>query len=133
MQIEKETYLITPFIKNSFLNQSVANFSNELGNADFNQVMATIKKNKTALLPQKMLRKCRKKIYSVFNAVGNSITRDNRVDKTEIYEFVKGYYSSVKNENITNEQIDNMRFKDLLDIFVIWVKDYQKNYEKKNK
>lgn len=122
MYIEKETYLAKPFIKKSFLNQSVSAFSENLGNADFNKVMSVIKNNKTILMPSKLLNNNKDAIYSVFDAISNSITQDNRVDKNEIYDFIRGYYNKVKKQEISDEQISKLRVLDLLDILLIWVK-----------
>jgi hypothetical protein len=137
MYIEKETYLAKPFIKKSFLNQSVSALSDNLGNADFNKIMFVIKNNKTFLMPSKLLNNNRGTIYSVFEAVSNSITQDNRVDKNEIYEFIRGYYNKVKKQDISDEQIGKLRVLDLLDIILIWVKgrnnpEYRRNKVKGN-
>jgi hypothetical protein len=137
MYIEKETYLAKPFIKKSFLNQSVSTLSDNLGNADFNKIMFVIKNNKTFLMPSKLLNNNRGTIYSVFEAVSNSITQDNRVDKNEIYEFIRGYYNKVKKQDISDEQIGKLRVLDLLDIILIWVKgrnnpEYRRNKVKGN-
>lgn len=128
MYIEKETYLIKPFLKKSFLNQSISTFSDNLGNADINKVMSIIQENKTKLLPSKLITKNKKQICSVFNVVGNSITRDNHVSKEELYKFIKGYYKRVKGQDVTDEQIDNLRVFDMIDIFVIWTKDFKDEY-----
>jgi hypothetical protein len=137
MYIEKETYLAKPFIKKTFLNQSVSALSDNLGNADFNKIMFVIKNNKTFLMPSKLLNNNRGTIYSVFEAVSNSITQDNRVDKNEIYEFIRGYYNKVKKQDISDEQIGKLRVLDLLDIILIWVKgrnnpEYRRNKVKGN-
>lgn len=133
MYIEKETYLAKPFIKKSFLNQSVSALSDNLGNADFNKIMFVIKNNKTFLMPSKLLNNNRGTIYSVFEAVSNSITQDNRVDKNEIYEFIRGYYNKVKKQDISDEQIGKLRVLDLLDIILIWVKGRNNPEYRRNK
>ena len=88
-------------------------------------------------MPSKLLNNNRGTIYSVFEAVSNSITQDNRVDKNEIYEFIRGYYNKVKKQDISDEQIGKLRVLDLLDIILIWVKgrnnpEYRRNKVKGN-
>ncbi len=125
MYIEKETYLIKPFIKNSFLKQSVSDFGNNIGNASSKDIVSTIDKNRSVLLSKKNLLKNQKYIYKIFNVVGNSITRDNHIDKAEIYKFIRDYYKYIKKQNITDEAIGNMKVFDMLDLMVIWYKKHQ--------
>ena len=124
MYIQKETYLIKPFIKNSFLKQSVSEFGDNIGNANFDDIVSLIDSNRTVLLSRKTLNKNKKYIYTIFDVVGNSITKDNRIDKAEIYEFIRDYYHYFKKQDLTNEQIGKMKVFDMLDLMVIWYKTH---------
>ena len=124
MYIQKETYLIKPFIKNSFLKQSVSEFGDNIGNANFDNIVSLIDSNRTVLLSRKTLNKNKKYIYTIFDVVGNSITKDNRIDKAEIYKFIRDYYHYFKKQDLTNEQIGKMKVFDMLDLMVIWYKTH---------
>ena len=133
MRIEKETVIAKKFVKNSFLNKPLGEFTQELGNANFNKVMNVIKTNKSIYTPNKAIKHYTPEIYTVFRVVGNSITKDNKIDRAEIYNFVKGYYNKVKHQNLTDEQISNLKIADLLDITIIWVKNVKDRYLKAHK
>lgn len=122
MNIETETYFLKPFIKNSFLKQSVSEFGDKIGNANFDDIVSIIDSNRTVLLSRKTLNKNKKYIYPIFDVVGNSITVDNHIDKAEIYKFIRDYYKYIKKQNITDEAIGNMKVFDILDLMVIWYK-----------
>ena len=139
------------FVKNDFLNQTVGQFSSNMGLLSFNDVKNLILKNTSWYINKKAVNsffeKNNTRIYNIFSEIdGRTLNRDaildkkeiiplkrrdGYIEKQEIYQFIKDYYRCEKNIRLTDEEVSKMKLDTLLDIIVILDKIHMQSQKKK--
>ena len=118
----------TFFIKKSFLNQSMGDFSNNFDKTDYRGFEQIVKDNCIWGMGKLAVKVCRGSVKSVFETVdgipvynqstNGVIKKDGYVDKDEMFQLIKDSYKTVKGKNISDEELPKMSVKDAIDLVV---------------
>ena len=129
MYIEPETKIVKGLVKDSFLDQSVEEFTNENCGISYSDLDTIIKKNKSIFVPGFMVKSaresCEKEIKWLFDSFDKNIQQDGIVEKEEVFQIIRDYFQNVNNQQVSDEQIEKLKVLDLIDMII--------NYYKRNK
>lgn len=129
MYIEPETKIVKGLVKDSFLDQSVEEFTNENCGISYSDLDTIIKKNKSIFVPGFMVKSaresCEKEIKWLFDSFDKNIQQDGIVEKEEVFQIIRDYFQNVNNQQVSDEQIKKLKVLDLIDMII--------NYYKRNK
>ncbi len=104
------------FIKNNFLNQTIGSYSDNFCNANYQKVEKEFSNCLVWFVPRKVVTSNRQTIHTIFDHIDSLKKKNGLIEKDEIYILVKQYYSEVKHQNVTDEQISQMKMSTIVDV-----------------
>ncbi|MCR5265465.1 MAG: hypothetical protein K6E29_02595 [Cyanobacteria bacterium RUI128] len=112
------------FFKNNFLKKPFSYFANSLDDADYTRFKDTLKKNSSWYVPNSVFNSHDKIIHKLFDSIDGTVLsnsgeniygeKNNRLEKQELYDWVKYNYKQFKGKDISTEELENMSMSEFM-------------------